>query len=130
MSWGRRGQTIELREKISYKTMMFLQVVDVGDWSCRITPANELVCVEHELARCGPGNGCKARGSAAADGLPLDAWAQQTPAGTLLRNRESLCKSRPRAGRKALTRRLRSFESSADRPTLHQKLKCWKKLLM
>ena len=52
---GARGQTIELREKISYKTMMFLQVVDVGDWSCRITPADELVCEEHELARCGPG---------------------------------------------------------------------------
>jgi hypothetical protein len=50
-----KGQTIELREKISYKTMVFLHVVDVGDWSCRITSADELVCDEHELARCGPG---------------------------------------------------------------------------
>jgi len=49
-----RGQEIQLRETISYMTMMFLHVVDVGDWSCRITPADELVCEEHELARCGP----------------------------------------------------------------------------
>jgi hypothetical protein len=52
---GAHGQTIELREKISYMTMMFLRVVDVGDWSCRITPGDELVCDEHEMARCGPG---------------------------------------------------------------------------
>jgi len=52
---GAKGQTIELREKISYTTMMFLHVVDVGDWTCRITRDDELVCDEHELARCGPG---------------------------------------------------------------------------
>lgn len=49
-----RGQTIALRETISYMTMMFLHVVDVGDWSCRITVADELICHEHELAKCGP----------------------------------------------------------------------------
>ncbi len=48
------GQTIRLRETISYKTMMFLHVVDVGNWSCRITPNNQLECNENELARCGP----------------------------------------------------------------------------
>jgi hypothetical protein len=52
---GASSQTLELREKISYKTMAFLHVVDVGDWTCRITRDNELVCDEHELARCGPG---------------------------------------------------------------------------
>jgi hypothetical protein len=52
---GAHGQTIELREKISYMTMVFLRVVDVGDWSCRITAGDELVCDEHEVARCGPG---------------------------------------------------------------------------
>jgi hypothetical protein len=63
---GAHGQTIELREKISYMTMVFLRVVDVGDWSCRITQADELICDEHELARCGPGgwvNGPWFRGS-------------------------------------------------------------------
>ena len=49
------GQTIALRETISYMTMMFLHVVDVGDWICRITSADELICQEHELAKCGPG---------------------------------------------------------------------------
>lgn len=49
-----RGQTIALRETISYMTMMFLHVVDVGDWSCRITSSDELICQEHELAKCGP----------------------------------------------------------------------------
>jgi len=51
---GARGETIELRETISYMTMMFLHVVDVGYWTCRITPSDELRCNEHELARCGP----------------------------------------------------------------------------
>ncbi|MHB8381789.1 MAG: hypothetical protein ACYDC3_05560 [Candidatus Binataceae bacterium] len=49
-----QGQTMHLRETISYNTMMFMHVVDVGDWSCRITPADELACDENELARCGP----------------------------------------------------------------------------
>lgn len=52
---GAKGQTIELREKISYTTMMFLHVVDVGDWTCRITRDDRLICDEHELAHCGPG---------------------------------------------------------------------------
>jgi hypothetical protein len=52
---GAHGQTIELRETISYMTMMFLHVVDVGHWTCRITGAGQLQCDEHELARCGPG---------------------------------------------------------------------------
>jgi hypothetical protein len=52
---GAQGQTIRLRETISYNTMMFLHVVDVGDWSCRITPGDQLQCDENELARCGPG---------------------------------------------------------------------------
>ncbi len=34
--------------------MMFLHVVDVGDWNCRITSSDELICQEHELAKCGP----------------------------------------------------------------------------
>jgi hypothetical protein len=53
---GAHGQSIELRETISYNTMMFLHVVDVGDWTCSITAGDELSCDEHELARCGPGN--------------------------------------------------------------------------
>ncbi|HVA81678.1 MAG TPA: hypothetical protein VNF29_12200 [Candidatus Binataceae bacterium] len=48
------GQTMALRETISYQTMMFLHVVDVGDWTCRITPAGQLECQEHEMAHCGP----------------------------------------------------------------------------
>ncbi len=51
---GAHGETIELRETISYTTMMFMHVVDEGDWTCRITAAGELHCDEHELARCGP----------------------------------------------------------------------------
>jgi hypothetical protein len=51
---GAQGQTIELRETIAYRTMMFMHVVDVGDWSCHIAPDDQLLCREHELARCGP----------------------------------------------------------------------------
>ncbi|HTT76610.1 MAG TPA: hypothetical protein VMF50_11615 [Candidatus Binataceae bacterium] len=51
---GAHGQTINLQETISYNTMMFLHVVDVGEWTCSITRGDELVCSEHELARCGP----------------------------------------------------------------------------
>jgi hypothetical protein len=49
-----RGQTIALRETISYRTMMFLQVEDIGDWTCRITADDQLAREEHEVARCGP----------------------------------------------------------------------------
>ncbi len=52
---GAAGQSIQFKETISYKTMMFLHVVDVGDWNCRITADEKLSCEEHELARCGPG---------------------------------------------------------------------------
>jgi len=53
---GARGQTIDLRETIGYETMIVMHVVDVGDWTCHIEADNELICGEHELARCGPGN--------------------------------------------------------------------------
>jgi hypothetical protein len=52
---GASGQSIQLRETISYDTMMFLHVVDTGNWDCRITENDQLACDEHELARCGPG---------------------------------------------------------------------------
>jgi hypothetical protein len=53
VTWA-RGQTIALSETISYMTMMIFHVVDVGDWTCRITPDDDLVCQERELAHCGP----------------------------------------------------------------------------
>jgi hypothetical protein len=43
--------------------MAFLQVVDVGDWTCPIIGDDELICEEHELARCGPGNWMQSRDS-------------------------------------------------------------------
>ncbi|HLX36161.1 MAG TPA: hypothetical protein VKR29_00115 [Candidatus Binataceae bacterium] len=52
---GAEGQSIRFQETISYQTMMFLQVVDVGEWNCRITANDQLSCDEHEQARCGPG---------------------------------------------------------------------------
>jgi hypothetical protein len=53
---GAQGQTIDLRETIGYRTMMFMHVVDVGDWTCHISADDQLFCTEHELARCGPSN--------------------------------------------------------------------------
>lgn len=52
---GAHGRTINLRETISYRTMAFMQVVDVGEWTCRITSSDQLECSNHELAQCGPG---------------------------------------------------------------------------
>jgi hypothetical protein len=53
---GASGRTISLRETISYHTMVFMHVVDVGDWTCTISQTDQLECTEHELARCGPGS--------------------------------------------------------------------------
>ena len=60
-----RGQTIELRERISYKTMIFLHVVDVGDWSCRMPTS--WYATNTSWRDVAPANGCRVRGSAARD---------------------------------------------------------------